>query len=147
MPTFVRIVLHVFDINNNSGQLITTKVFFAFFSFWNLDFFRSFLPSICLNVSTIQALALDYSVALYPFVLILLSYFIIELYDRKCIIIVIAWKPFKAVTKTEQYLEYLIVDGFLQLSCYIAFYSSSSLAYHYLKCTISMLLLLWLFSS
>ena len=42
MPVFVRTVLLVLDTNNNSGQLITTKVFFAFFSFWNLDFFVLF---------------------------------------------------------------------------------------------------------
>ena len=51
-PVFVRTVLLVLDTNNNSGQLITTKVFFAFFSFWTLDFFHPFLPSIYLNVST-----------------------------------------------------------------------------------------------
>ena len=131
MPAFVRIVLHVFDINNNSGQLITTKVFFAFFSFWNIDFFRSFLPSICLNVSTIQALALDYSVALYPFVLILLSYFIIELYDRKCIIIVIAWKPFKKIVlfyRTSWDIRTSIIDSFTTffLLSYVKILSVSS---------------------
>ena len=55
------------------------------------------LPDVCLNVTTLQALALDYLVALYPFVLILLSYFIIELYDRKCLCIVAVWKPFHKV--------------------------------------------------
>ena len=53
MPAFVRTVLVVLDTNNDSGQLTTAKVLYAFFSFWNLDFFRSFLPYICLNVSTI----------------------------------------------------------------------------------------------
>ena len=31
-----------------------------FYSIWNLDFFRSIIPDICLNVTTLQALALDY---------------------------------------------------------------------------------------
>ena len=107
------------------------QVFFAFFSFWNLDFFRSFLPSIFLNVSTIQALALDYLVALYPFVLILLSYFIIELYDRKYIIIVIAWKPFKKIVsfyRTSWDIRTSIIDSFATffLLSYVKILSVSS---------------------
>ena len=94
MPAFIRTILLA---TKSSGQLITVKVHITLFNFWNLDFFRSVLPDICLNVSTIQALALDYLVTLYPFVLILLSYVIIELYDRKCIILVTAWKPFKMI--------------------------------------------------
>ena len=42
----------------------------------------------------LQALTLDYLLALYPFLLIIASYFIIELYDRKFLCIVAAWKPF-----------------------------------------------------
>ena len=68
-----------------------------FYSFWNLDLFRSVLPDICLNVSTLQALALEYLVALYPLMLILLSYCIIVLHDRKFTPIVIMWKPLKKV--------------------------------------------------
>ena len=64
MPAFARVVLFVFDITKKYGQLLTVKILLAFFSIWNLDFFRSFIPHICLNVSTVQALALDYLVAL-----------------------------------------------------------------------------------
>ena len=35
--------------------------------------------------------------ALYPFLLIILSYFIIELHDRNCTCLVIAWRPFQKV--------------------------------------------------
>ena len=80
MPAFIRIIL--FSINvYNPGLLIVVKIFLVFYSFWNLDLFRSVIPDICLNVTTLQALALEYLVALYPFVLILFSYFIIGLYD------------------------------------------------------------------
>ena len=75
----------------------TVKVFLIFYTFWNLDFFRSVLPDICLNITTIQSLALEYLIAIYPFVLILLSYFIIKLHDRKCKFIVTVWKPFHKV--------------------------------------------------
>ena len=67
------------------------------YSFWNLELFRTVLPDICLNVTTLQALALEYLIALYPFSLILFSYYAIVLYDRKVTFIVIVWKPFHKV--------------------------------------------------
>ena len=97
MPAFVRIGLLAVNTYESNQKLQFARALLVLYSFWNVDFFRSVLPDICLNVSTIQALALDYLVALYPFVLIPLSYFIIELYDRKCTIIVLAWKPFKKI--------------------------------------------------
>ena len=96
IPAFVRVILTALS-RGDPQFLKATKVFAAFYSFWNLDLFRSIIPDVCLNVTTLQALALDYLVALYPFVLILFSYFIIELYDRKVTFIVTVWKPFHQV--------------------------------------------------
>ncbi len=76
------------------------KVLFAFYSLWNLDIFRSILPNICLNVTTLQALTLEYLLAIYPFVLILISYLLIVLYDRRVPVIVTIWKPFSKVLAT-----------------------------------------------
>jgi hypothetical protein len=82
---------------NAPALLKSAKVMFIFFSFWNLDVLRSILPDICLNITTLQALALEYLIALYPFLLILISYLIIELHDRKFVCVVTAWKPFKKI--------------------------------------------------
>ena len=95
-PAFVRLIVSSLS-QTHPKALIATKVFVSFYNYWNLDILRMVLPDVCLNVTTLQALALDYLVALYPFVLILLSYFIIELYDRKCPCIVAVWKPFHKV--------------------------------------------------
>jgi hypothetical protein len=62
---------------------------------WNLDPIRSLLPDICLNVTTLEVFALDACIALYPLALILVSYFVIELYDRNVRCIVFIWKPFR----------------------------------------------------
>ena len=43
---------------------------------------------------------MDYLIALYPFVLILLSYLFIELHDRWISVVVIIWKPFHKVLST-----------------------------------------------
>ena len=96
MPAFVRLIVTSLRHTNSNFQ-VAVKVFLSFYSFWNLDMLRSVIPDICLNVTTIQALALDYLPALYPFLLILISYFLIELYDRKIACIVKIWKPFHIV--------------------------------------------------
>ena len=82
---------------HDQGSLKAVKILFIFYSFWNLDILRSVLPDICLNITTLEALALDYLVAFYPFLLLLLSHFFIKLYDRKTVFIVTVWKPFQSV--------------------------------------------------
>ena len=49
------------------------KVLFAIYGIWNLDFFRTLIPHICVNVDTLKALALDYAVAVYPLILLVRS--------------------------------------------------------------------------
>ena len=96
MPSFVRIMLLALSIEN-AQFLMTAKVLAVFYTYWNLDLFRSIIPDICLNVTTLQALALEYLIVLYPFVLTLSSYFLIVLRDRKVTFIVTVWKPFRKV--------------------------------------------------
>ena len=95
-PAFVRIILLTCRVKEVK-YLNTTKAISLFYSLWNLDLFRSILPNICLNVTTLQALVLEYLIALYPFVFILFSYFLIVLYDRRIPFIVTLWTPFKKV--------------------------------------------------
>ena len=93
MPAFVRIALFALESHND---LTIGKVFVNFFSYWNLEFFRSVLPDICLNVTTLQALALEYLIALYPFVLIAISHLTITLYsNRTTSLVSYAWRPFQ----------------------------------------------------
>ena len=92
-PAFVRLLLL-----NIEGLPFVSKVIKSlepFFSSWNLDFFRSTVPNICLNIDTLQAYALDYCVALYPLLLISVSYLLIELYDRNVWLVVYIWRPFR----------------------------------------------------
>ena len=60
---------------------------------WNLDFFRG-LVDVCLDMSTLSVLALDYAVAFYPLLLTVISYLLIELHARNVRIVVLLWKPF-----------------------------------------------------
>ena len=68
----------------------------SLYGFWNLDFFRTLYPRFCLhpNISTLQVLALDYVIAVYPLLLTGLTYLLVELHNCNCKLTVWLWKPF-----------------------------------------------------
>jgi len=63
-------------------------------SFWNMDIFRTTLPPFCIHPSlnTMQVIALDYLVAIYPILLILLTYLAVVLHNRHPLLAA-AWRP------------------------------------------------------
>ena len=97
MPAHVRVLLAIMAKNPVTpfGQVVLHTVF-SVFSIWNLDFFRTFYDPFCLHpdMSPLQVLALDYIVAAYPLVLIVITYTLVELHDRNIRIDVLLWKPF-----------------------------------------------------
>ena len=72
------------------------KAVASFFGIWNLNFIRLVYTPFCLqpHTNTLQVIALDYIIAVYPLLLIVLSYLLVTLYDRNVKIIVWLWKPF-----------------------------------------------------
>ena len=66
------------------GNLPLWKYLLSLFSVWNLDFFRSLYSPFCLHpkLSALHVFMLDYAVALYPLILILLTYLAVKLHDR-----------------------------------------------------------------
>ena len=96
-PAYVRIVFITIEDSPYAWLLKATKAMDFFFSLWNLEPFRSILPDTCLNVDTLTVFALEACVALYPLVLIIVSYCLIELYGRNIWCIVVIWKPFRSV--------------------------------------------------
>ena len=76
--------------------------------FWNLDFFRYLVPPFCVssNLSTLQALSLEYVHVIYPLFLILLTSICIELHARNCTLLTVMWKPFhKCITHLRRSLD------------------------------------------
>ena len=77
----------------------SNTIFYAlistFLGIWNLDFFRLLYPEICLNVSTMTSLSLDYAIAFYPLFLIFLTYTATRLHSQGYKLIILAWRPFK----------------------------------------------------
>ena len=79
----------LWSIVRRSPQVRYTDFLNAYFSIWNLDFFRVMYEPFCLHpkLSTLQVLALDYGTALYPMVLVLLMYMFVKLHDRYHILV------------------------------------------------------------
>ena len=89
----VRIILAAIANYPKIGTFV--RIIAALYGIWNLDFFRALIPHICLEVNTLQALALDYAIACYPLLLIVVSYVLIELHARNFRLLVHLWRPFR----------------------------------------------------
>ena len=77
----------------------SAKVLFALYGIWNLDFFRTLMPHICVNVGTLQALALDYAIAFYPLILLVVAYTMIQAHTCNFRVISVICRPFHRCTK------------------------------------------------
>ena len=65
------------------------------YSIWSLNFFREFIPDICFKISTLSALSLEYVVAFYPMMLIMITCVAVELHSRGFRLILLIWRPFQ----------------------------------------------------
>ena len=70
------------------------KILLMFHGIWNLDFFRSVLPSFCVspNLNNIHVAFMGYISTLYPVLLIYFTWVCIQLYSRDCQPFVWLWK-------------------------------------------------------
>ena len=93
----VRIVLAATESYPIAASL--AKVIFALYGIWNLDFFRTLMPHICVNVGTLQALALDYAIAFYPLILIVVAYTMIQAHTCNFRVISVMCRPFRRCTE------------------------------------------------
>ena len=93
----LNVPFHMYIENKLTGfPYVALQVLLVLCGIWSLDFFRSVIPPFCVssNIKMVHALALEYLVAFYPIVLILLTYVCIELHDNNFRPVVWLWKPF-----------------------------------------------------
>ena len=57
------------------GEYPPSQYIQGFYGIWNLDFFRLFDHNICFKMSSLGILSLDYLIAVYPFLLTVLTYY------------------------------------------------------------------------
>ena len=72
-----------------------SKVATTFYGIWNLDFFYALYTPFCVhpNLSVIQTRALEYIVAVYPLLLVVITYIFASLHYRYPRVVTL-WKPF-----------------------------------------------------
>lgn len=95
MPINLRlmtIAAQYYDIVN-----IMAQIFISFYSIWNFDFFRTLLPGICLHLSPLYVLALDYLIAIYPMAVVVCMFILLKLHEHGFKPVLYVWRPFHAV--------------------------------------------------
>ena len=93
MPIVLRILLQSV-LTPEIGFTFAAKLLASLYGIWNLDFFRPFYSDLCLGIGILPTLALDYVIAVYPLLLMIISYLLIVLYDRNYRVVTIMWRPF-----------------------------------------------------
>ena len=110
--------LRLLAIEKGSTKLpeLLFRAFSSVYMLWNLDIFRSLYTPVCLhpNMSMLQALALEYATAVYPLLLIFITYFLVNLHDRFRVIVRL-WAPFYrcfARLRTEWDIRSSLIEAF-----------------------------------
>jgi hypothetical protein len=96
LPVVCRIMLTEQFVQTSSPQFVlAVRLLLSFYGIGNLDFFRPFYSNLCLGIGILPTLALDYAVALYPLLFMMVWYLLIILYDRNFSLVTRAWRLFQ----------------------------------------------------
>jgi hypothetical protein len=88
-PFVIRVLLA-----NAYNMTTGVKVIATLYGIWNLDFFRTLYPDMCISLTTLQVISLDYIIAIYPLLLMILTLLLFKLHFHDCKIIRCVWHPF-----------------------------------------------------
>ena len=109
-------VMRVLIQNTRETKMkLVCKIITAIYGIWNLDFFRTLLPPICLPLNTMHVIALDYLVAMYPLLLLLCFYTLVRAHDKGFRLVVKVWRPFLRFTskiRQQWNVKHSIIDAF-----------------------------------
>ena len=116
-PLVIRHFDLLLDANSNySIYIMSIKVLASMYGIWNLDFFRAFYDDFCLGIGILPTLALDYVIAVYPLFLMMITYFLITLYDNNYRVVTIMWTPFRkllSIFKRNWNVRTSLIDAFV----------------------------------
>ena len=94
---------------------LVANAYESLYGIWNLDFFRPFYSDFCLGIGILPNLALDYLIAVYPLLLMIITYLLIVLYDRNYRVVTIMWRPFQflfSLLKSNWDIRTSLIDSF-----------------------------------
>ena len=119
MPIIVRMAGNTDGYKEaNLSSRIGENLYVSLLGIWNLDMFRIFYKPFCIhpNMTIVQALALDYIIALYPLVLLIIMYGLVSLHSRNNRIIVTLWRPFRTILRPINLnIETSLIESFATL--------------------------------
>ena len=93
----------IIQYSRHTSYIIYFKLLVTLYGVLNLDFFRAFIPALCLQLNTVQVIALDYLTAIYPLLLLTCFYGFLTAHDRGFRPVVWLWRPFfQRVARTRQ---------------------------------------------
>ena len=81
------------------SEQMSVSIIAMLYSIWNLDFFRSLYPPFCLHpkLTALHVLILDYLVAVYPMVLVLLTYLFVKFDELFGLTTCLCWPVYKCL--------------------------------------------------
>lgn len=94
-PPFERGFNHVirFSFLPLSAQTFI-RFLYSLYGLWNLNFFTAMIPPFCLpHQNVFSVISLTYTIAMYPLLVLLFVYILIELHSRNFRLLVWLWKP------------------------------------------------------
>ncbi len=98
-PPVIRVIYSHNQVNSHyhvsSFTQLCVNTGIAIYAIWNLDFFRSFYKPICVSpdLSYQHVLLLDYAIAVYPLLLVFITFICVKLHDTFPIVVWL-WRPF-----------------------------------------------------
>ena len=135
-PVFLRGFAHN-SSHVKSFSSYYVRILGTVYGIWNLDFFRIYVPPICFPLSSLQVLALDYIVAIYPLSLLFLFYTMIALYERNVTLAVFLLKPFVRLShcfKRQWDIRSSVIDSFASFVL-LSFMKTASTSLYFLFIT------------
>ena len=98
-PIVVRnaLIASIYQRSNISVKIL--QFFGTLYGIWNLDFFRVYSLQICFPLPQLMILSFDYVIAIYPLLLIVITYIFIKIHDSGFKPFVTIWKPFQRFFK------------------------------------------------
>ena len=99
MPTIIRMAQNTNGFKEaHTGTRFGEMFYVSLLSIWNLDILRGFYKPFCLHprMTVVQALAIDYIIALYPLVLLMIAFLLVALHSRNFKVVVLLCKPFQS---------------------------------------------------
>ena len=113
-PLNIRVLIEAAKYNYVANIILQVVV--STLGMWNLDFFRTLLPHICLRIPSLLVIALDYLIAIYPMVVTIIAFIVLQLHDRGFKPVLYMWKPFHpffARFRKEWDLQTTLIDSFV----------------------------------